>query len=140
MRKVEAQCIFCQIISGQVPSKKLYEDECAFSFLDIYPSSKGHALVVSKNHYATLLDIPEIELKELIRIVQKIGAAVMKATSADGFNVIQNNYEAAGQVIHHLHFHIVPRFKDDGLRLNMGSKKGEEEELAMWMGKISKSI
>ncbi len=133
-------CIFCKIAEGKIPSTRLYEDESALSFLDIYPASKGHCLVISKNHYATMLDIPEIELKELIRVVQKIGAAAMKATKADGFNVLQNNREAAGQVIHHIHFHIIPRFKGDGLKIAPGSRKGEEAELLAWQKQIKQHL
>ncbi|MBI4210242.1 MAG: HIT family protein [Candidatus Diapherotrites archaeon] len=129
-------CLFCKIADGKIPARKLHEDEYTLSFLDIYPSAKGHSLVMPKNHYATLLDIPEMELKEVIRAVQRIGAAAMKATKADGFNVVQNNREAAGQVIHHLHFHVIPRFKDDGLKMAMGSRKAEEEELKEWEKQI----
>jgi len=133
-------CIFCKISRGKIPAKKIYEDENTIAFLDIYPAAKGHSLVVPKKHYATLLDIPEMELKELMPAVQKIAAAVMKATNAEGFNIVQNNKEAAGQIVHHLHFHIVPRFKDDGLKLAFGSKQGEEEELKEWESKIKEHI
>ncbi len=129
-------CIFCKIIGKKIPSKILYEDEQVISFLDVYPSAKGHALVLPKNHYQTLLDIPDAELKEVVRIVQKIGAAAMKATKADGFNVVQNNMEAAGQVIHHLHFHVIPRFVNDSLKMHLGSRKAEEEELCEWEKRI----
>ena len=81
-----------------------------------------------------------MELKEIIGVVQKVGAAAMLATKADGFNVVQNNREAAGQVVHHLHFHIIPRFKDDGLKMSLGSRKAEEEELKNWEALIKKHI
>ncbi len=126
----QKDCVFCKIVSGEIASRKLYEDETSFSFLDIYPAAVGHALVISKNHYATLLDIPEIELKELIRVVQKIAAAAMKATKAGGFNIVQNNGQTAGQAIHHLHFHIVPRIANDKVGLSFGlAHKAEEKEL-----------
>ena len=134
------ECIFCKISKKEIPSKILYEDDTSFAFLDVYPASKGHSLVIPKNHYSNLLEVPEMELKEVIVVVQKIGAAVMKATGADGFNVIQNNKEAAGQVVHHLHFHIIPRFKDDGLKLAFGSKEAKHEELAKWESEIKKHI
>ncbi len=137
---MDEDCLFCKIAKGEIPSKKLYEDEHSFSFLDIYPAGRGHALIIPKSHYVTLLDIPEMELKELIRIVQKIGAAAMKATNAEGFNVLQNNREAAGQVIQHLHFHVVPRFKNDGLKFQLGSRKAEEAELAEWEKRFKKHI
>lgn len=129
-------CVFCKIIEGKIPSKKIYEDESAIAFLDINPASKGHSLIITKKHHGTLLDTPETELRELMIAIQKVGAAVMKATKADGFNVVQNNGEAAGQVIHHIHFHVVPRFKGDSLKLEFGSRKMEEEELAHWHEQI----
>ncbi len=133
-------CIFCRIVERKIPSKILYEDEAVISFLDVYPSAKGHCLVLPKRHHPTLLDIPESELAEVARVMQKVGAATMKATKADGFNVVQNNREAAGQVIPHLHFHIVPRFKDDGLKMSMGSRKAEEEELKEWERQIKQHL
>ncbi len=137
---MSGSCIFCKIAGREVPSKTLYEDEFALAILDVFPSAKGHCLVMPKKHYPTLLDIPESELGQVARIVQKIGAAAMKATQADGFNVLQNNREAAGQVIHHLHFHIIPRFSGDGLKMQMGSRKAEEEELAEWEKMIRKHL
>ncbi|MEK6957841.1 MAG: HIT family protein, partial [archaeon] len=112
---MDENCIFCKIVSGQIPSTKIYEDENSLAFLDISPAANGHSLVISKKHYATLLDIPSTELKELILAVQKIGAATMKATNAQGFNVLQNNGAVSGQVIRHLHFHVIPRFENDSI-------------------------
>ncbi len=137
---MEPGCIFCKIVERKIPSKTLYEDEFSLAFLDVFPSAKGHSLVIPKKHYPTLLDIPEIELSHVARTLQKIGSAAMKATMADGFNVLQNNREAAGQVIHHLHFHIIPRFSGDGLKMQMGSRKAEEEELREWEKQIRKHI
>ena len=102
-------CIFCKIVAGEIPSTKLYENDEVLSFLDIAPAAKGHALVITKKHYATLLDVPHEELSELINTIQKIGAAVMIAMKAEGFNVIQSNNKVAGQIIPHVHFHIIPR-------------------------------
>jgi histidine triad (HIT) family protein len=133
-------CVFCKIVKGEIPATKLYEDEIALSFLDINPASKGHSLVIPKKHYPTMLDIPEMELAEIIKTVQRIGAAAMKATKADGFNIIQNNKEAAGQVVHHLHFHVVPRFKNDGLKLSFGSKLADFNELQKWEKEYKKHL
>jgi histidine triad (HIT) family protein len=133
-------CVFCKIVKGEIPATKLYEDELTLSFLDINPASKGHSLVIPKKHYPTMLDIPEMELAELIKAVQKIGAAAMKATKADGFNIIQNNKEAAGQVVQHLHFHVVPRFKNDGLKLSFGSKLADFNELQKWEKEYKKHL
>ncbi len=115
-----ADCIFCRIIKGTIPCEKLYEDDRVISFLDINPASPGHTLVLPKAHFATLFDIPEEELKVCATAVQKIARAVLSATKAPGLNLLQNNFPAAGQLVHHLHFHLIPRFHDDNLRLLPG--------------------
>lgn len=137
---MDENCIFCKIVSGQIPSTKIYEDENSLAFLDISPAANGHSLVISKKHYATLLDIPSTELKELILAVQKIGAATMKATNAQGFNVLQNNGAVSGQVIRHLHFHVIPRFENDSINLSLGSRKAGQAELAEWQKRIKKHL
>lgn len=123
-------CIFCKIVKGEIPSTKIYEDEHVLSFLDIMPAAQGHALVIPKKHGKTLLDVSSpMELEYVIKAVQKVGAAVVKATDAEGFNVLQSNHEVAGQVIPHLHFHIIPRKKDDNLNFGWKPGKSEQEEL-----------
>ena len=136
----DKDCLFCKIAAGTISAKKIYGDEYSLGFLDIYPASRGHSLVIPKNHYATLLDIPEIELAEVSRAVQRIGAAAMKGLKADGFNVLQNNRAAAGQVVNHLHFHVIPRFEGDGLRISPATGKAEEKELAEWEKQIKKHL
>ena len=118
-------CIFCKIIKGEVPCGKIYEDEHVLVFLDINPISKGHCLVVTKEHYETLLEIPEDESIYLFKALKKIGKALMKGLKADGFNIGMNNFSAAGQVVMHAHFHVIPRFKGDGLK-HWPGKKFEE--------------
>ena len=127
------ECIFCKIVKGEIPSTKLFESESVLSFLDIMPAAKGHALVIPKKHYSTLLDVPHEELKEVMVAVQKVAAAVMSSVeSAEGFNVIQSNNEVAGQVIPHVHFHIIPRGKEDNLSFAWEPGKAEQEELAKY--------
>lgn len=133
-------CIFCKIVSGQVPSKKLFETDKTQAFLDAFPAVKGHSLVIPKNHFETLLDIPEEELKDAILVAKKVSKAIVKVTNADGFNLVQNNKEAAGQLVKHAHFHIVPRFKDDGLKLHFPSGQAEEKELLEMQEKIKKEL
>ncbi|XPV76072.1 MAG: HIT family protein [Desulfovibrio sp.] len=125
-------CIFCKIVAGEIPCAKVYEDENVLSFLDIAPVNKGHALVVTKAHYEDLLSLPPEAGCGLLDSLQKVGKAVMKVTGADGFNLIQNNGTAAGQLVFHAHFHIIPRFSQDGLELwAQGSyDDGEMAELA----------
>ena len=110
-----SDCIFCKIIAGELPCHKIYEDDNFLAFLDIEPISKGHTLIVPKEHYDVFAETPADLLAEMIKVVQKIGNAVQKSTNADGFNVGLNNGAAAGQIIMHTHFHIIPRFNNDGL-------------------------
>lgn len=124
--------LFLDIIAGKIPCEKVYEDDHVFAFLDIHPTNKGHVLVVPKKHSENLVDIDNETLSALIIAVKKIAAGVMQATGAQGFNIIQNNNEAAGQVIFHTHFHIIPRFEDDGFKHWPGKsyEDGEVKEIA----------
>ena len=109
-------CIFCQIINGEIPSSKVYEDDNVVAFLDLHPTNPGHTLVVPKIHCDALLDCAPEVLSHMTRAAQKVASAVVKATGADGFNLGVNNGRAAGQIIFHLHMHVIPRKVDDGLR------------------------
>ncbi len=120
-------CIFCKIIDGEIPSSKIYEDDNVYAFLDIGPVKKGHSLVIPKGHYPTLDDIPEDKLKDVIIATKKVANAVRLATGCDGYNIVQNNYPASGQVVHHLHFHIIPRNDHDGLPAWPAGKYSEGE-------------
>jgi histidine triad (HIT) family protein len=118
MSKTDSQdCIFCKIVSNEVPSSKIYEDDEVVAFLDLRPSSKGHALVVPRQHSADFLESSDQLLVKIVPKVRKIAEGIMKATGAAGFNLTVNNGAAAGQVIFHLHFHIIPRYSNDGLKL-----------------------
>ncbi|MAG38779.1 HIT family protein [Candidatus Woesearchaeota archaeon] len=132
-------CIFCKIIKGDIPSTKVYEDDEFYSFLDISPVNKGHALVIPKHHCRNLLDFPKAEETDLMEFIKKVAKAVMKATDADGFNLGMNNEDAAGQVVFHAHFHIIPRFNDDNLG-SWPSKKCSEEELEKVRDEIVKYL
>lgn len=112
-----ADCIFCKIIRGEIPSYKVYEDDNVFAFLDIFPVHPGHVLVVPKRHCADIFEIAEQDLQQVVAAAKRIAPAVMKATNADGVNVGMNNKPAAGQVVMHAHVHVIPRFKDDGLKV-----------------------
>ncbi len=128
-------CIFCQIVKGKIPSDTVYEDREVLAFLDIMPVNPGHTLVIPKEHYETILDIPAGVVARISEVLPHVARAVMGATGAPGFNILINNYPAAGQVVPHAHFHIVPRFADDGLRLWPGKKYKEGGA-----GKISAAV
>jgi len=124
-------CIFCRIINQELPSYRVYEDEKTLAFLDIAPVNPGHMLVVPKKHYENMEAIPEAELKELIIAVKKIGALLKNKLGATGYNIAENNDPSAGQIIPHLHFHLIPRRAGDGLELWPQHKyqAGEAEEI-----------
>lgn len=111
----DPDCIFCKIIAGRIPSWKVYEDDRVFSFLDIGPLSRGHTLIIPKNHAVTLDDLDDDDAAALGRAARRIGAAVAEATGCTGWNVLQNNGATAGQVVMHVHVHIIPRAEGDSL-------------------------
>lgn len=133
------ECVFCKIIKGDIPSSKVYEDDDVLAFLDINPVNKGHTLVIPKQHFETITDIPEELLGKVIAAAKKITHAVIKAVEADGAVVTQTNNEAAGQSVPHLHFHIIPRFKGDGLKF-WPQGKYEEGQMQDFADKIKKDL
>ena len=108
-------CLFCKMVAGQIPVTKVYEDDIVLAFLDIGPISDGHTLVIPKRHYEQLHDCPAELLGQIASRLGKIAGAVSSAMNSDGYNVLCNNGRAAGQVINHLHFHIISRNNGDGL-------------------------
>jgi len=127
-------CIFCKMVAGQIPVTKIYEDEVVLSFLDIGPISDGHTLVIPKQHFEKLHECPAELLGGIFTRIGNIAGAVAEAMNSDGYNLLCNNGRAAGQLIEHLHFHIVPRKTDDGVFNRWPSFKYEEgkiEELAL---------
>ncbi len=108
-----SDCVFCRISSGEISSKKIYENANFFSIPDASPRVDGHSLVISKKHFATILDLPASLGPELMDCIKSTSLKLMKNKNASGFNVISNNFKSAGQVVNHVHFHIIPRRKDD---------------------------
>ena len=120
-------CIFCAIASGEIPSFKVYEDDLVLAYLDINPFTKGHTLVIPKAHFTGLLDTDDAVLAAVVARVKKVAAHLKAALPCDGFNILQNNGEAAGQTVMHLHFHIIPRYAGEPLAFE--SHKGDMDEL-----------
>ncbi len=110
-------CIFCQVAAKALPSALVYENEEVYAFLDIHPVHPGHVLVIPKKHVEVLPDLSAEQATSVITLVQRVGRALMQEPEVKGFNVLQNNGAAAGQVISHVHFHVVPRFVNDGLKM-----------------------
>ena len=122
----DSTCIFCKIANGEIPSATLYEDEMFRVILDLGPASKGHALILPKNHFADLLELDEATSSKVLALAAKIGAAMKKSLKCDGFNLVQNNGLAAGQTVFHFHMHRIPRYKGD--QVGLGWKMGELSE------------
>lgn len=132
-------CIFCKIASQESPAHIVYEDNRYIAFLDIAPFSKGHTLVCPKRHGETLWDMKEEEIGELFMLVSRLSKAVVKATRADGFRLVQNNGEAANQVVSHVHVHIIPVTLQDKGKF-MERKRFSEEEMKEIKMKIMKEF
>ncbi|AEF95869.1 HIT family protein [Methanotorris igneus] len=115
-------CIFCKIVNKEIPAKIVYEDEDTMAFLDINPRNKGHTLVIPKKHYETLDEMPDEELAKLMKAVKKV-VEILKPLNFDGYNIINNNKPAAGQEVPHVHFHIIPRYQNDGDVVKFGEVK-----------------
>ncbi len=135
-----SDCIFCGIIRGELPCAKVYEDERVISFLDINPVNAGHTLVLPKAHHATLFDIPEEDLQACTSACRKVGMAIFRATNAAGLNFFQNNFRPAGQLIDHVHFHLIPRYHQDSFINSWPGKPYHQGELERVLKKIKAEI
>jgi len=132
-------CIFCKIIAGDIPAYEVYEDENVLAFLDINPVNPGHTLVVPKQHHATLVDLPTDLACKIMETIKKITPAILAGVGADSFNLGLNNGKTAGQVVDHVHFHIMPRFADDGHVLWKG-RDYQEGQAQQVLEKIKQSL
>jgi len=130
-------CIFCKIVAGEIPSTRVYEDDDILAFMDIGPVIKGHTLVIPKAHFDPITDTPADVLQKVIAVVQKVARAQVAGLGADGINVTQANGRVAGQVVPHVHFHVIPRFEGDGHRWNWAAKAYDSpEETASFASRI----
>ncbi|MDD5177950.1 MAG: HIT family protein [Candidatus Nanoarchaeia archaeon] len=128
-------CIFCKIIKNEIPSNKIYENKTTLAFLDINPVNKGHTIVIPKQHFETIEGTPEDVLCEIIKTTKKLIPAINQAVNPIGVNLGLNNKSGAGQIVPHIHLHIMPRFNNDGHSL-FGGKKASSEELKLLSDKI----
>jgi len=112
----DPNCVFCKIVAGEIPCVKLAETPLAVAFMDIGPISRGHALVISREHYEDLLAMPPQTAGTIHELAARLAVALKAAVAAEGLNVLQNNGRVAGQVVPHFHVHLIPRWADDGLR------------------------
>lgn len=110
-------CVFCKIINGEIPSKKIYEDDDVLAILDISQATKGHTLVMPKKHYSNLLEIEDYEYLKVMNKAKDIAKAIEKAYNPAGFNILNNCNERAGQTVMHFHVHVIPRYDNDDIEI-----------------------
>ena len=130
-------CIFCNIISGEIPSYKVYEDDNFYAFLDISQATYGHTLVVPKQHFENLFAMPDFLLEKMLILVRDLASKIKTATNCKGINILNNNGEAAGQYVHHFHIHIIPRYDNDNFSIKAIENKLNNEEFKALLFKIN---
>lgn len=126
----DCNCIFCKIANGEIPSATLYEDEDFRVILDLGPATRGHALLIPKQHYVDLFELEDETAKKVLSVAKKVSKELKDVLGADGMNLVQNNGEAAGQSVFHFHLHLIPRYKDDNAGILWTPGKATAEELA----------
>ncbi len=133
-------CVFCKIVSGEIPSTKVYEDDKFLAFMDIGPVNKGHVLVIPKKHAETFIDLTEEEAGELFKVVNKVAKAVKRGLNADGLNIINNVGAVSGQEVFHVHVHIIPRFENDGMKFGWRKLEYKEGEIKEYAERIKSAL
>lgn len=123
------KCIFCEIASGNIPSATLYEDEDFRVIFDLGPATHGHALILPKKHAADIFELDEDSVAKVFVLAKKMAEKMTKVLGCDGFNILQNNGEVAGQTMFHFHVHLIPRYKDDSLQLAWKTGSVTDDEL-----------
>ena len=129
-------CIFCQIVAGEGPATIVDSDERTVAFMDIHPATRGHALVVPRAHYADLAEIPDDELATCVQAARRLAERAVERLEADGVNVLNAQGRAAWQTVFHFHFHVIPRYEGDPLRLPWTPGPGDPDEIAAAAGEL----
>ena len=122
---IDNDCIFCKIIKGDIPSTTVYEDDDVKAILDVNPAARGHVIVLPKNHAENVFTLPDEDLSKAMIVAKKIATAMKDAFNCDGVNILQNNGEAAGQTVFHLHIHVIPRFEGDKENIRLSWNPGQ---------------
>lgn len=125
----KSDCIFCRIANGEIPSRTIYEDDEFRVILDISPATKGHALILPKEHYADIYEMDEELAARAMKLARKLAIRMTKTLGCEGFNIVQNNGELAGQTVFHFHMHLIPRYSDDEQRIGWNPTSPSEMEL-----------
>ena len=125
----DSNCIFCKIANGEIPSRTIEENDMFRVVLDVGPATRGHALILPKEHYKNLYELPEEIVAEAFKLAKKVALKMKERLNCDGVNIVQNNEEAAGQTVFHFHMHVIPRFTDDGQTIGWKPGQPSAEEL-----------
>lgn len=133
----DPDCLFCKIVAGEIPATKVHEDDRTVAFMDLNPGTRGHLLVVSREHVADLHAIGEDDLAAVARTVQRMAGRVVERLAADGVNILQNSGAAAWQTVFHYHVHVIPRYEGDPLRLPWVPEPGDRHEIAATAKQLS---
>lgn len=133
------ECIFCKIITNQIPSVKLYEDDRTLAFMDINPSSDGHCLIIPKTHAPTFFDIEEVDLAAVMHTAKKVAVAIKKSLKPDGLRVYQLNGRIAGQIVNHFHVHVVP-LRENEVVVRHGFRAGDMEKIKALGARIAAAM
>jgi histidine triad (HIT) family protein len=136
----DPHCIFCKIVAGEIPSTGLLETDHAVAFLDINPVNRGHALIVPRAHHATLSDLPDDLSAHAGSLLPRLCRAIKAVTGADGLNVIVNHGAVAGQTIDHVHWHVIPRFRDDPVNWPWPHSQYVGDELGQMQFRIRREL
>ena len=129
MNMKKENCIFCKIANGEIPSRTIYEDRDFRVILDLAPATRGHALILPKEHADNLFELPEETAAGVLTVAKKVACVMKEKLACDGLNLMQNNGEAAGQTVNHFHMHVIPRYEGDGQNLVMAAGNPSAEEL-----------
>ncbi len=124
-----SECIFCKIVQGEIPSKTLYEDKKFRVILDVRPATRGHALILTKQHFSNVFELPDDSTGEVFILAKRMAGVIQDKLKCDGFNLMQNNGEVAGQTQNHFHMHIIPRYSNDGQEISLATGEPTPEEL-----------
>ena len=135
----DENCIFCKIMAGEIPSRTLFEDDDFKVIMDVGPAAKGHALILPKQHFADVCALDEKTAAKILPLGAKLGAAMKKSLGCAGFNLVQNNGEAAGQTVFHLHVHLIPRYADDTVQITW-KEHADEMDLKALAEEIKKGF
>ena len=136
----KSDCIFCKIVNGGIPSYTVYQDDDTLAFLDINPNTQGHTLVIPKKHAANITDMDDKDIASLFRTVRKVVSGLQATINPEGFNLVVNHGEVAGQVIHHFHCHVIPRNTGDGIEYEFRGITPSPEEFQELARKVAEHI